>query len=344
MQTQWMDRTITKHSEIMDRYDPKKHVALVVDEWGVWLKPNEGTEQMFLIQQNSLRDGIAAAMNINIFARHADRVRMTNIAQMVNVLQSMIMTDGRKMVLTPTYHVYKMYVPFQDATLLPVTFNAGQYKFDTITLPQVDAIAARGKDGKVWLSLINLDPNTVTEVTAECARRYRQHGSGRSADGGELRHGQHFRCTECRPAPAVQRRRHRRQAGTAPAAPFGDRGSPRALIRSGPAIHTERTSNEERKPCPTCSLGVVCRGRSNPCPNSCRTGSGHGSGRPARCCDRSQHFRTVRRDAWRGHQWRRLGRQEFGNSQCPRHPLRRGGGLARAQGAQCALAGWLLCR
>jgi alpha-L-arabinofuranosidase len=83
---------------------------------------------------------------------------------MVNVLQSMIMTDGPKMVLTPTYHVYKMYVPFQDATLLPITFNAGEYKVDRITLPKVDALAARGKDGKIWLSLVNLDANTETEV------------------------------------------------------------------------------------------------------------------------------------------------------------------------------------
>ena len=165
MQSQWMDRTVRKHSEIMDRYDPKNHVALVVDEWGVWLKPTEGTEQMHLIQQNSLRDGIAAAMNINIFARHAARVRMTNIAQMVNVLQAMIMTQGPKMVLTPTYHVYKLYVPFQDATFLPVTFNAGTYTFDKIVLPKVDAIAARGTDGKVWLSLSNLDPRSAADVT-----------------------------------------------------------------------------------------------------------------------------------------------------------------------------------
>ena len=160
MQTQAMELTVAKHSEIMDKYDPKKHVALVVDEWGVWLKPKAGTESLFLIQDSSLRDGIAAAMNLNIFARHADRVRMTNIAQMVNVLQAMIMTEGSKMVLTPTYHVYRLYVPFQDATYLPVTFNAGEYKVGTITLPKVDALAARGKDGKVWLSLVNLDANS----------------------------------------------------------------------------------------------------------------------------------------------------------------------------------------
>ena len=166
MQTTWMERSVKKHKEIMDKYDPKKHVALVVDEWGVWLKPKAGTEQMFLQQDQSLRDGMAAAMNINIFARHADRVRMTNIAQMVNVLQAMIVTEGPKMVLTPTYHVYKMYVPFQDATFLSISFNAGVYKFDKITLPKVDAIAAKGKDGKIWLALINLDPNNSTNVTA----------------------------------------------------------------------------------------------------------------------------------------------------------------------------------
>ena len=162
-QTMAMERTIALHSAMMDKYDPHKHVALVVDEWGVWLKPTTGTEPLFLQQQQSLRDGIAAAMNLNIFARHAERVRMTNIAQMVNVLQAMIQTDGSKMVLTPTYHIYKMYVPFQDATLLPVDYNAGVYKVGSITLPQIDVLAAKGKDGKIWLSLTNLDPNNAID-------------------------------------------------------------------------------------------------------------------------------------------------------------------------------------
>ena len=161
-----MDRVITARSAVMDKYDPRKQVALVVDEWGSWLAPLPGLNPMFLKQQNSLRDGIAAALNLNIFARHADRVRMTNIAQMVNVLQAMILTDGPKMVLTPTYHVYKMYVPFQDAQFLPVTFKSAAYTFDTITLPQVDAIAAKAKDGKVWLALTNLDPNHSADVDA----------------------------------------------------------------------------------------------------------------------------------------------------------------------------------
>ena len=168
-QTMGMERTVKLHSDIMDKYDPKKKVALVVDEWGVWLQGMPGTEPLHLRQQNSLRDAIAAAMNLNIFARHADRVRMTNIAQMVNVLQAMILTDGPKMVLTPTYHVYKMYVPFQDATFLPVTFDAGEYRFDKIVLPRVDAIAARGKDGKLWLALTNLDPDNSAQVPVSVA-------------------------------------------------------------------------------------------------------------------------------------------------------------------------------
>ncbi len=207
MQSRGIERTIAMHSAIMDKYDPNKQISLAVDEWGVWLKPTEGTEQMHLIQQNSLRDGIAAALNLNIFARHADRVRMTNIAQMVNVLQAMIMTDGPKMVLTPTYHVYKLYVPFQDATFLPVTFNAGEYTFGTITLPRVDAIAARGKDGKVWLTLVNLDPNAETEVNASVA------GVAASRAEGEVLTAASFAAVNTYDAPnAVQPRPYRASA------------------------------------------------------------------------------------------------------------------------------------
>jgi alpha-N-arabinofuranosidase len=159
-----MDGLIAQRTAIMDKYDPKKSVALVIDEWGVWLKAMPGLNPMFLKQQNSLRDALAASLNLNIFARHADRVRMTNIAQMVNVLQGMILTDNEKMVLTPTYYVYKMYVPFQDAQSVPITFESAEYKFENISLPQVDAIAARAKDGKIWLALTNLDPNHPADI------------------------------------------------------------------------------------------------------------------------------------------------------------------------------------
>ena len=164
-----MDRLITTHSAIMDKYDGEKKIALAVDEWGAWYAALPGSTPGFLAQQNSLRDAILAALNLNIFARHADRVRMANIAQMVNVLQAMILTDKDKMVLTPTYHAFRMYLPFQDATFVPVRFDAGTYTHDNVTLPRVDAIAARGVAGKLWLAVTNLDPNRPATIEATLA-------------------------------------------------------------------------------------------------------------------------------------------------------------------------------
>jgi alpha-N-arabinofuranosidase len=159
-----MEDLVTRHAAIMDKYDPEKKIALVVDEWGSWYAPLPGSNPGFLVQQNSMRDAILAALNLNVFARHAERVRGANIAQMINVLQAMIMTDKEKMVLTPTYHVFKMYVPFQDATLIPVTFNAGTYTNGDVTLPRVDAVAAKDTSGKIWLELTNIDPNNAVEI------------------------------------------------------------------------------------------------------------------------------------------------------------------------------------
>ena len=161
-----MEGLIDKHSAIMDKYDPQKKIALIVDEWGAWYASLPGSHSGFLAQQNSMRDAILAALNLNIFARHADRVRGANIAQMINVLQAMILTDKDKMVLTPTYHVFKMYVPFQDASFLPVTFNAGSYTHGDITLPRVDAIAAKDATGKLWLEITNVDPNNSVDIEA----------------------------------------------------------------------------------------------------------------------------------------------------------------------------------
>jgi alpha-L-arabinofuranosidase len=176
-----MDGLIREHSAIMDKYDPQKKVALVVDEWGAWYAPLPGSNPGFLAQQNSLRDAILAALNLNIFARHADRVRGANIAQMINVLQAMIMTDKEKMVLTPTYFVFKMYVPFQDAAFVPVNFNAGSYTHGDITLPRVDAIAAKDRAGRLWLAVTNLDPDHPLEIEASLAGN-----KARSADGETL--------------------------------------------------------------------------------------------------------------------------------------------------------------
>jgi alpha-N-arabinofuranosidase len=153
-----MDQRIARHEAIMDKYDPDKKVALVVDEWGVWLAESPGSPKGFLQQQNSLRDAVVAALNFNIFAKHADRVRMANIAQMINVLQALILTDGSKMVLTPTYYIHQMYLPFQDATFIPVEFDPGTYHHGNVTVPGIDAVAVRATDGRLYLSLVNLDP------------------------------------------------------------------------------------------------------------------------------------------------------------------------------------------
>jgi len=164
-----MDEFLRKQEAVMDKYDPEKKVTLSVDEWGAWHAPLAGSNPAFLVQQNSIRDAILASLNLNIFARHAGRVRMANIAQMINVLQAMILTDKEKFVLTPTYYVFKMYVPFQDATFIPVTFDAGAYTHNGISLPRVDVIAAKGTDGKLLVEITNLDAEDSVAIDADLA-------------------------------------------------------------------------------------------------------------------------------------------------------------------------------
>jgi alpha-N-arabinofuranosidase len=159
-----IDELISRHSAIMDKYDPDKRVWLAVDEWGNWYDVEPGTNPGFLYQQNTLRDAVSAALNLNIFSRHADRVKLANIAQMVNVLQAMILTRDEKMVLTPTYHVFDMYKPFQDATALALDLKTPRYRSGKSDLPAVDAAAVKGKDGRVYVALVNLDPRHAADV------------------------------------------------------------------------------------------------------------------------------------------------------------------------------------
>jgi len=163
-ETLGMDQFIVENKAIMDKYDPEKKVSILVDEWGAWYAPTEGTNPGFLQQQNSQRDAIIAALNFNIFARHADRVHGANIAQMINVLQAVILTENEKMILTPTYHAFRMYVPFQSAELIPVNFDAGIYKEGNLILPRVDAIAAKGKDGNIYVAITNIDPKNTASI------------------------------------------------------------------------------------------------------------------------------------------------------------------------------------
>ncbi len=164
-----IDGMIQKHSAIMDKYDPQKRVGLYVDEWGAWYDVEPGTNPGFLFQQNTLQDAVLAGLNLNVFNRHADRVRMANIAQMINVLQAMILTDKEKMLLTPTYHVFEMYQPFQDSTLLPSELASPDYKLGEVSIPMVSVSSARTADGSLVLALVNADPNQAASVKTKIA-------------------------------------------------------------------------------------------------------------------------------------------------------------------------------
>jgi alpha-N-arabinofuranosidase len=162
-----IDEFIKKHSAIMDKHDPEKKVGLYVDEWGTWYDVEPGTNPGFLFQQNTLRDAVVAGLNLNVFHAHADRVKMTNIAQMINVLQAMILTDKEKMLLTPTYHVFEMYKPFQNSTLLPSELTTPEYKVGDVSIPAVSVSTARAKDGSLVVALVNTDPNNAAKVTTK---------------------------------------------------------------------------------------------------------------------------------------------------------------------------------
>ncbi|NLY91298.1 MAG: alpha-N-arabinofuranosidase [Firmicutes bacterium] len=151
-----MDDLLTKHSAIMDKYDPEKRVALIVDEWGAWHQVEPGTNPRFLYQQNTIRDALIAGITLNIFNRHCDRVQMANLAQIVNVLQALILTRGEEMILTPTYHVFDLYQVHQDADLLDFQLDCGDYELDGKKIPLLSAAVSQDGAGRVNVTLCNL--------------------------------------------------------------------------------------------------------------------------------------------------------------------------------------------
>lgn len=161
-----IEKTIDRHMEIMDRYDPEKRVALAFDEWGTWYDVEPGTNPGFLFQQNSMRDALVAALTLNYLNAKCERVRMANIAQTVNVLQALIFTEGDQMVLTPTYHVYDMYQVHHDATLLPMVLETPEYEFGTESLPAISASASMDPEGRIHISLVNIDPHRSIDLQA----------------------------------------------------------------------------------------------------------------------------------------------------------------------------------
>jgi alpha-N-arabinofuranosidase len=168
LQLAWkIDELIKRHSTIMDRYDPAKRVALVVDEWGVWYEVEPGTNSSFLYQQSTLRDALVAGLTLNIFNHHCDRVRMANLAQTVNVLQSLILTEGEKMILTPTYHVFDLYKVHQDAVLLPIHLDCGDYTLGEEKIPALSVSASRNEAGVIHVTVCNMDPKHEAKLVIE---------------------------------------------------------------------------------------------------------------------------------------------------------------------------------
>jgi alpha-N-arabinofuranosidase len=164
MERTWKtDEMITRHTAILDRHDPKGQVGISFSEWGAWWARDEKRPSN-LYQANTLRDAVIAGLSLNIFQNHAARVRMANIAQMVNVLQSLILTDKEKMLLTPTYHVFDMYQGHQGATLLPTVVAAPDYTLNDVKIPPLSASASRAASGEVTLSLVNLDPRRSAKI------------------------------------------------------------------------------------------------------------------------------------------------------------------------------------
>jgi alpha-N-arabinofuranosidase len=167
-----MDSLLVKHSAIMDKYDPQKKVALIVDEWGGWYDVEPGTNSAFLFQQNTMRDAMIAACTLNYFNNHSDRVRMANLAQTINVLQAVLITDEEKLILTPTYHVMEMYNVHQDAKRIVLDIKSDDYVFNNQKLPAVSASASMDSLNRTHISLVNIDAKNSKDITVNLQGKY----------------------------------------------------------------------------------------------------------------------------------------------------------------------------
>ena len=160
----FMETLVRNHGAIMDLYDPEKRVGLIVDEWGTWFDVEPGTNPGFLYQQSTMRDAMVAGLTLNIFNKHADRVKMANIAQLINVLQAVILTDGGKMIKTPTFHVFEMYKSHQGATAVESSIATGDFSVNGFTAPVVSESASVNEDGSVNITIVNTDPNKPVDI------------------------------------------------------------------------------------------------------------------------------------------------------------------------------------
>ncbi len=159
-----IDEIIRRNKELLDKYDPHGRIDLYVDEWGTWWDEEPGTKGGFLYQQNTLRDAVSAGIFLNEFNKHCDRVKMCNIAQINNVLQAMILTKGKEMLLTPTYHVFEMYKAHQGAKLLPSDLVCNGYEMNGAKLAALNVSASKDSSGSIHVTICNLDPDAPAEL------------------------------------------------------------------------------------------------------------------------------------------------------------------------------------
>ncbi len=180
----YMDELIQKHGAILDQYDPDKKIGLIVDEWGTWYNVEPGTNPGFLYQQNTIRDALVAGITLNIFNKHSDRVKMANLAQTINVLQAVILTEGADMILTPTYHVFDLYKEHQDATLLKSSIETEMIGTDpAFRLPALSESVSEAADGSLTVTLTNASADQSYPIEAEVSGHAVQAVSGEIVSG-----------------------------------------------------------------------------------------------------------------------------------------------------------------
>ena len=179
----FMEELLKKHIDVMDQYDKDKRIALIVDEWGSWYQTEPGTNPGFLYQQNTMRDAMIAGMTLNMFNKHADRVRMANIAQMVNVLQAIVLTEGANMILTPTYHVFDLYKVHQDATLLESFISKMETGSDENKVQDLYESASIDEEGRVHVTICNVDIHHSKIIEGTLTGYTAHHVKGRMISG-----------------------------------------------------------------------------------------------------------------------------------------------------------------
>ncbi len=180
----YMDELVTRHGEIMDKYDPEKKIGMIVDEWGGWYDVEPGTNPGFLYQQNTMRDALIAGITLNIFNKHSDRVKMANLAQTINVLQAVILTDGPDMVLTPTYHVFDLYKYHQGAELLRSSLETKEIGVDGARVVNLTESVSMDGEGTIHITLTNLSLDEDYEIDAVLENYKAGDVSGEIVHGG----------------------------------------------------------------------------------------------------------------------------------------------------------------